>query len=198
MFDRLAKLREFSSGHFKKHRIPMMGKNSNTSSDFDMIMQVTDCTQHGNFFKVFLTDGTNKYELNHRENVERGIYKVRSIASVEWEEDKGVLIGNDYTNFIHVPDWMKSAKSTEWEKLNKPTVAKKKNEEITTRLHGDGHPRLLSLRELSLKGKYTHNSRIAIGFGAYPLPVPGHSEWLVRAMPEEIRLEEHHLKIVLI
>lgn len=110
-------------------------------------MQVNNCVPHLQSYKVFLTDNVNLYELNHRESVERGVYKVRSIASVEWHEDKGILIGNDYTNFIHIPDWMRSAKGSEWEKLNKPTVPKKEAMDIIyTKLITEEAPRLTSLR----------------------------------------------------
>lgn len=61
----------------------------------------------------------------HREPIDKGIYKVRSIAALEWEENGGILVGNDYTNFLAVPDWMKSFKDKEWDKFKKPHIAKK-------------------------------------------------------------------------
>lgn len=70
-------------------------------------------------YKVHLENGKDQFTLNYREYVYDGIYKIRSIASVEWFDKQGVLVGNDYTNFIRIPDWMKSYSESEWEKIPK-------------------------------------------------------------------------------
>lgn len=59
-------------------------------------------------YKVHLEAGKDKYSMNYREYVYDGTYKVRSIASIDWFEKEGILVGNDYTNFIRIPTWMKS------------------------------------------------------------------------------------------
>lgn len=68
-------------------------------------------------YKVHLECGKEKFTLNYRDYIYDGVYKVRSVASVEWFDKEGVLVGNDYTNFIQIPDWMKSYNESEWEKI---------------------------------------------------------------------------------
>jgi hypothetical protein len=150
---RIQALRAFSQKYFKTNNVPLVTKNSMKSSDFDMILRVTGCVPLNGSFKLSLTDSVNRYELIHREQIDNGIYKVRSIANLEWDEDGGILLGNDYTNFILVPDWMKSAKEKEWEKPRRPAGIKKRQgkSELKTKLKVDMPPRLMSLRELSLK-----------------------------------------------
>jgi hypothetical protein len=55
--------------------------------------------------------------LNYARNIEPGVYKIRSVANVKWEEKLGTLIGNDYTYFLEIANWMKSYDSKEWDRL---------------------------------------------------------------------------------
>ena len=110
-------MRKFSKEYFKKNRVPLLSLSSKTASDFDLVLKVTGSEQYLNMYKVHLESGKEKFTMNYREYVYDGVYKVRSIASVEWFDKEGVLVGNDYTNFIQVPDWMKSYSESEWEKI---------------------------------------------------------------------------------
>lgn len=89
-----------------------------------MILRVMDSQPLNGSYKLTLTDSVNQYELVHREHIEKGVYKVRSIANLVWEGEKAIMSGNDYTNFLLVPHWMKSHKEKEWEK-EKPKKVRK-------------------------------------------------------------------------
>jgi hypothetical protein len=125
-YSRIQALRAFSQKYFKANNVPLMTKNSMKSSDFDMILRATGCVPLNSSFKLSLTDSVNRYELIHRDHIDNVIYKVRSIANIEWDEEGGILLGNDYTNFILMPDWMKSANEKEWEKPLRPAGIKKR------------------------------------------------------------------------
>jgi hypothetical protein len=64
-----------------------------------------------------LTDSKNIFQLLHSRPIKNGVYKVRSIANISWNEKNCNLTGNDYTNFIEVANWMKSYQPAQWEKL---------------------------------------------------------------------------------
>jgi len=56
--------------------------------------------------------------MKYNHNVQAGVYKIRSVAQVRWEDNKlASLIGNDYTYFLEIPNWMKSHESKEWDRL---------------------------------------------------------------------------------
>lgn len=50
--DRINALKKFSEKHFKSHAVPMMTKSSEKSSDFDMILRVTNCTSIESSYKL--------------------------------------------------------------------------------------------------------------------------------------------------
>jgi hypothetical protein len=64
-----------------------------------------------------LSDNKNNFSLLHTRPVKLGVYKVRSIANSSWTEKNCNLIGNDFTNFLEVADWMKSYQPANWDKL---------------------------------------------------------------------------------
>jgi hypothetical protein len=55
--------------------------------------------------------------MNYCEELNPGVYKVRSIADLSWNGNKYILIGNDYTCFLSIANWMKSYDSKDWETL---------------------------------------------------------------------------------
>ncbi len=55
-----------------------------------------------------MTNTLNEFEINYSYDVAPGVYKVRSIADLSWNNKKCTLIGNDYTCFLEIPTWMKS------------------------------------------------------------------------------------------
>lgn len=67
-----------------------------------------------------MTNTVNDFEINYNYEVHPGVYKVRSIADFSWSGKKCILIGNDYTNFLEISNWMKSHEPKEWEKLVPP------------------------------------------------------------------------------
>jgi hypothetical protein len=44
---------------------------------------------------------------------------------LSWSDNKCNLVGNDFTNFLEISDWMKSYQSKEWQKITpeKSTIA---------------------------------------------------------------------------
>ena len=79
------------------------------SSDFDLILRVNECTKNdSNSYKVQMTNTVNEFEINYCDEVTAGVYKIRSIADLSWINKKCHLIGNDYTCFLEIPNWMKS------------------------------------------------------------------------------------------
>jgi len=97
-----------------------------TSSDFDIILRVTESVEVVNHFRIRLTNDKDQFILNYTRAVEPGVYKVRSIAEAKWEEKTCSLAGNDYTYFLEISSWMLSYNSKEWEKLTPTPDAKKK------------------------------------------------------------------------
>jgi hypothetical protein len=65
-YDRINQLRKFSEKHFKSNPVPLVTRNSNKSSDFDMILRVTESQPVNGSYKLTLTDSVNVYELVHR------------------------------------------------------------------------------------------------------------------------------------
>lgn len=182
-FDRINQLRKFSEKYFKNNPVPLVTRSSNKSSDFDMILRVTDVQPLKGSFKLLLTDSVNLYELVHREQIEKGVYKVRSIANITWEGDRAVLSGNDYTNFLLVPQWMKSYKEKEWEK-EKPKKTRKashsaKEGRLTTKLNVDIIPPQTRLHDLSISGIHLTVCREPGAAGSRALSDPGHGPDLV-------------------
>jgi hypothetical protein len=69
--------------------------------------------------------------------VKPGVYKVRSIADSSWIGKKCILIGNDYTCFLEIPNWMKSHDHKNWEKLvevKNTADSKKEIEKLETKI----------------------------------------------------------------
>jgi len=65
--------------------------------------------------------------MNYNKYIEPGVYKVRSIANIRWEDSRlATLTGNDYTYFLEISSWMRSYDSKEWEKFNPGSEANKK------------------------------------------------------------------------
>ena len=101
-----------------------------------MILKVTGCEENGNnSWKVSLTDSKNNFTLLHTRNVKNGVYKVRSIANLSWTEKQCNLMGNDFTNFLEVADWMKSYQPASWDKLTaeKSTITVE-NDKLATKI----------------------------------------------------------------
>jgi hypothetical protein len=103
--------------------------------------------------------------LLHSRSVKPGVYKVRSIAESSWNEKQCTLRGNDYTNFIEVPEWMKSFQPSQWEKL---TVEKGQIQTESDSLHTKilfekrGEKRkYTTLRDLIKKGTFFVNFKKA-------------------------------------
>jgi hypothetical protein len=63
--------------------------------------------------------------LNYTRSIEPGVYKIRSVADVRWEDKVGHLTGNDYTYFLEISNWMKSYDSKEWDRLVPDSKARK-------------------------------------------------------------------------
>lgn len=82
-----------------------------------------------------MTDNKNNFQLLHTRHIKNGVYKVRSIANSQWTEKQCNLIGNDFTNFLEIADWMKSFQPTNWDKLNaeKGTIAVE-HEQLSTKI----------------------------------------------------------------
>ena len=53
-----------------------------------------------NFFKFKLTNDKEEFHLNYTRHISNGVYKVRSVADIKWEDKIGNLSGNDYTFFL--------------------------------------------------------------------------------------------------
>ena len=108
--------------------MPVLFKDNKklTSSDFDVILRVTECVEMSNFFKIRLTNEKEEFHLNYTRHINPGVYKVRSVADIKWEEKIGNLSGNDYTFFLEIPSWMQSYESKEWDKLIASNDASKK------------------------------------------------------------------------
>ena len=111
----LNNLRSFSKIHFSKNKVPVLfkdskkgGSNKITSSDFDIILRVTECLESGDHFKLKLTNEKDIFHLNYTRYIDPGVYKIRSVADVQWQNKIGNLSGNDYTFFLEVSPWMLS------------------------------------------------------------------------------------------
>lgn len=94
----------------------------------------------------------------HTRPVRNGVYKVRSIANLSWTEKHCNLVGNDFTNFLEVGDWMKSSQPANWDKLTpeKSTITVE-NEELSTKIVNrkrTAFPKEITLDELIKKGNY--------------------------------------------
>jgi hypothetical protein len=145
-------LRKFSKEYFKKNKVPTVSLSSKTSSDFDLVLKVSGCEQYLNMYKVHLEAGKEKFTLNYREYVYDGVYKIRSIANIDWFEKEGILLGNDYTNFIQIPEWMKSYNESEWEKVVVPKNSNKHVEKALTTVVGNKKLKVTSLKEIINRG----------------------------------------------
>jgi hypothetical protein len=132
----LNQLRAFSKTYFSKNKVPVLFKESGskkqdpkkiTSSDFDMILRVVECVEMTNHFKLRLTNEKDEFHLNYTRHIENGVYKVRSVADIKWEERICNLSGNDYTFFLEIPSWMQSHDPKEWDRVvSTPETTKKK------------------------------------------------------------------------
>lgn len=82
-----------------------------------------------------MTDTKNNFQLLHTRPVKNGVYKVRSIANSSWTEKQCNLIGNDFTNFLEIADWMKSYQPANWERLQaeKSTIVTE-NDQLATKI----------------------------------------------------------------
>jgi hypothetical protein len=110
-----------------------------------------------------LTDSKNSFQLLHSRPIRTGVYKVRSIANASWNEKQCTLVGNDFTNFLEISDWMKSFTPANWDKLSveKSTIATE-NDHLTTKILREkrGEKRKsITLRDLIKKGIILHNFR---------------------------------------
>ncbi len=111
-------LRKFSKNYFKNEKVPIYSKGAKTSSDFDLILKITGSEENGkNSWRISMNDTKNNFQLLHTRPVKNGVYKLRSIADAFWTEKQCNLVGNDFTSFLEVADWMKSYQATNWEKL---------------------------------------------------------------------------------
>ena len=124
----LNQLRAFSKTHFSKHKVPILFKDNKklTSSDFDVILKVIECAEMSNFYKIRLTNEKEEFHLNYTRHINPGVYKVRSVADIKWEDKIGNLSGNDYTFFLEIPSWMQSHEPKEWDRLIASSDASKK------------------------------------------------------------------------
>ncbi len=102
-------LRTFSKTYFKANKVPVLFKTEpgkgksekkQASSDFDMILRVIESVEMANHFKIRLTNEKDEFHLNYTRHIEPGVYKIRSIADVKWEDKICSLSGNDYTFFL--------------------------------------------------------------------------------------------------
>lgn len=86
-----------------------------------------------------------------------GIYKVRSVADMHWNNKICHLVGNDYTFFMRISPWMKSYHEKEWEKVQ-PTgkqVERKERARLETKILNErrGNARsVITLKQLISKG----------------------------------------------
>jgi hypothetical protein len=151
-------LRKFSKNYFKGEKVPTFSKAGKNSSDFDLVLKVTGCEESGNnSWRISLTDTKNNFTLLHTRQVKNGVYKVRSIANLSWTEKQCNLIGNDFTNFLEVADWMKSYQPASWERVaaEKSTITSE-NETLSTKIINRKRgvpPKEITLKELIRKGK---------------------------------------------
>lgn len=125
-------LRKFSHDHFRKNRVPVLfksepkkGEKKITSSDFDMILKVEQSDASANHYKIQLTDNKEQFRLSYPRHIEKGVYKIRSVAGASWEGGVCHLAGNDYTYFLGIPEWMLSHNFKEWDRLHAPSDANK-------------------------------------------------------------------------
>lgn len=129
VIDALNQLRSFSKTHFSKNKVPVLFKNDKkqSSSDFDVILKVVDCIEASNHFKLKLTNEKDEFHLNYTRHINKGVYKVRSIADVKWEDRICNLAGNDYTFFLEISSWMLSYNHKEWDHIvaSADTIRKK-------------------------------------------------------------------------
>lgn len=108
--------------------------------------------------------------MNYCEEINPGVYKVRSIADLFWNGNKYILIGNDYTCFLSIANWMKSYDSKDWERhcLKNKSFKRNPNNKLETRIIHEKRGRrrkLYTLNELINKGKWItyidyHNEEI--------------------------------------
>lgn len=110
-----------------------------------------------------MTDSVNNFQLLHSRPIRNGVYKVRSIANSSWNEKQCTLIGNDFTNFLEIADWMKSYQPVNWDKLTveKSTITTE-NDHLTTKILKEkrGEKRKsITLRDLIKKGILFNNFR---------------------------------------
>ena len=85
----LNNLRTFSKGHFSKTKVPVLFKDKKgagkvTSSDFDIILRVTESEESGDHYKLKLTNDKDVFHLNYTRHIDPGVYKIRSVADVKW------------------------------------------------------------------------------------------------------------------
>lgn len=155
----IRELRKYSQTYFKKNNVPLFTKSSKLASDFDLILQVTGSEALSEGYRIHMKDTVNILEIIYNSEVANGVYKVRSIADLSWQDGKCVLIGNDYTCFLEIPAWMKSHEPKEWEKLVTAgkTEIKQANDKIETKILNEkrGEKRkLVTLKELVTRGKF--------------------------------------------
>ena len=122
-------LRKHSNDHFRKNKVPVLFKNDSkkkvVSSDFDMILRVENSEPSGDHYKIQLTDSKEQFKLSYPRNIDKGVYKIRSVAGASWEGGECHLAGNDYTYFLAIPEWMLSYNHKEWDRLSVPSDAHK-------------------------------------------------------------------------
>lgn len=161
----LNQLRTFAKTHFAKNRVPVMFKpdakakvdpKKPTSSDFDVILRVIDAVEMSNHYKIRLTNEKDEFHLNYTRHIEPGVYKVRSVADVKWEDRICNLSGNDYTFFLEISSWMLSHNPKEWERIvSTPETIKKRSKraKIETKIVGPSKKiKSKSLKDLFSQG----------------------------------------------
>lgn len=156
----LNNLRAFSKSHFKTNRVPLYFKSSkdkkDLSSDFDVILRVQECEGQASHYKIKLTNDKDEFHLNYPRHIENGVYKLRSVADLKWEDKVCQLTGNDYTFFLEISNWMLSYDSKEWERIvPTPDTKQKKQRKAKLECKPIGAGKKLSkvtLKDLFSKG----------------------------------------------
>ena len=152
----LIQLRSFSKTYFSKHKVPVLFKNDKKqhSSDFDVILRVSACEEMSNHFKLRLTNEKDEFHLNYTRHIDNGVFKVRSVADVKWEDKVCNLTGNDYTFFLEIPPWMLSHEHKEWDRLvASPETTRKKVKRA--KLETKVNPSSKKVKKMDLKGLFS-------------------------------------------
>ena len=107
------------------------------------------------YSRIKLTNDKDHFEINYPRSIEAGVYKVRSVADVKWENKVGHLAGNDYTYFLEIASWMLSHNSKEWDKIvstPETSVKKTKRVKIESKVTAPKKVKKMTLQDLFSKG----------------------------------------------